>query len=422
MQEDFLHYIWQYQKFSKSNLQTVKGESIHVLSVGNLNTNSGPDFFNSRVLIGDQEWFGTVEIHLKSSDWFVHSHQNDKAYQNVILHVVWEDDVIVYDNNKNKLETLVLKNRVNENLLLNYKRLLQNRKWINCENEIHTIDTFTMDFWKQKLLLGRLKRKVVDLNVKLLGLNNDWESLLYQLLAKSFGLKVNASEFDSLSQNISFEVFKKEFSNQFKMEALLLGHGNLLNESSNDVYSVRLQKEYFYLKQKHKLQKSFVNFQFFRLRPSSFPTIRLSQFSMLYYHQKNLFSKIISVKTVKDIYDVFSISCSEYWENHYVLGKVSVRKKKVLSKSFIDLIILNTIIPLKFAYAKSIDVDNVEEILSFYKAIKPEKNSTLSEFKSLKLKILNSIDSQSLIELKTQYCNKNKCLHCEIGNKLLYNS
>jgi hypothetical protein len=143
---------------------------------------------------------------------------------------------------------------------------------------------------------------------------------------------------------------------------------------------------------------------------------------MLYYHQKNLFSKIISVKTVKDIYDVFSISSSEYWENHYVLGKVSVRKKKVLSKSFIDLIILNTIIPLKFAYAKSIDVDNVEEILSFYKAIKPEKNSTLSEFKSLKLKILNSIDSQSLIELKTQYCNKNKCLHCEIGNKLLYNS
>jgi len=422
MQEDFLHYIWQYQKVTTSRVKTVQGNKLQVISTGELNTNSGPDFYNSRIVIGDQEWVGTVEIHLKASDWFVHKHQDDSAYNNVILHVVWENDVAVFDMNENMLETLVLKNIVDEKLLLNYKSLLLKKNWINCENKIHTIDGLTLSFWKEKLLVQRLQRKTSELQKELVRLENDWEALLYQMLAKNFGLKINASEFQMLAQNISFGVFKKELSNQLSLEALLYGQSNLLEKSMQGPYYQSLQKEYLYLKQKYQLQDSLVKLQFFRLRPSSFPTIRLSQFSVLYYNQKSLFSKVMSAKTISVIYELFSGSASEYWDEHYVFGKRSVKRKKKLSKSFVDLLVLNTIIPLKFMQAKNIGQENFEELLQLYKSINPEKNSTLTKFKELELKLTSSVDSQSLIELKTEYCNKHKCLYCEIGNKLLYPS
>ena len=397
MQEEFLHYIWQYQKVTTLSLKTVQGNQLQVVSVGELNTNSGPDFYNSRIVIGNQEWVGTVEIHLKASDWYVHKHQNDSAYNSVILHVVWENDVAIFDVNQNKLETLVLKDVVDKKLLFSYKILLQKKNWINCENQIHTIDAFTLSFWKEKLLIQRLQRKANELERRLLEAENNWEALLYQMLAKNFGLKINASEFQLLAQNISFGVFKKELSNQFNLEALLYGQSNLLEESVQDSYHQSLQKEYLYLKQKYQLKNSFVNVQFFRLRPASFPTIRLSQFSMLYHNKKSLFSKVIAAKTVSDIHELFSVSASEYWDEHYAFGNRSVKIKKRLSKSFIDLLILNTIIPLKFMYAKSIGKENFEELLQLYKSINPEKNTILTNFKKLKLKLESSVDSQSLI-------------------------
>ena len=422
MQEDFLHYIWQYQKLTTSVLKTVQGNKVQVISAGELNTNSGPDFYNSRIVIANQEWVGTVEIHLKASDWFVHQHQDDRAYGNVILHVVWENDVAVFDVNQNKLETLVLKGIVDEKLLFSYKNLLLKKNWINCENQIHTIDEFTLSFWKEKLLIQRLQRRSNELENELLGLENNWESLLFMLLAKNFGLKINASEFQLLAQNISYGVFKKELSSKLSLEALLFGHSNLLEETIEDPYYKSLQKEYLYLKQKHQLQESLVKLQFFRLRPSSFPTIRLSQFSVLYYNHKSLFSKVISTKTVSDIYELFSGATTEYWDEHYTFGKKSVKSKKKLSKSFIDLLVLNTIIPLKFIHAKTIGKENFEELLKLYKSINPEKNTIIDKFKELKIKANSSADSQSLIELKTRYCDQHKCLHCEIGNKLLHPS
>ena len=289
---------------------------------------------------------------------------------------------LVFDVNQNKLETLVLKDIVDENLLLNYKSLLQNKNWINCENQIHTIDEFTLSFWKEKLLIQRLQRKANELQHELLSLENNWEVLLYQMLAKNFGLKINASEFQLLAQNISFEVFKKELSCQLNLEALLYGQSNLLEESIPDPYYQSLQKEYLYLKQKYKLKDSLVKLQFFRLRPSSFPTIRLSQFSVLYYNQKSLFSKVMSANTISVIYKLFSGSASAYWDEHYTFGKRAVKRRKKLSKSFIDLLVLNTIIPLKFMYAKSIGKENFEELLQLYRSVSPEKEQ--HSYESLK--------------------------------------
>ena len=422
MQEDFLHYIWQYQKITTTALTTTQGNKLQVISVGEHNTNSGPDFYNSRILIGTQEWAGTVEIHLKASDWYVHKHQNDVAYDNVILHVVWENDIEIFDGNQNTLETLVLKNIVDKNLLNNYKQLLQRKNWINCENQIQSIDEFTMSFWKQKLLVQRLHRMAVGFQLVLDESQNNWEALLFHLLGRNFGLKINASAFSQLTRNISFNIFKKETSSISTLEALLYGQSNLLNELEVDEYYRALRKDYQFLKQKYRLQDSMVKLQFFRMRPASFPTIRLSQFATLYSHHKNLFSKIIKAKTIDDIYELFCVSASNYWDTHYTFGKETIKRKKKISKSFIELLILNTIIPIKFMYAKSIGKDNFEELVQLYRKLKPEKNSIVSKFKDLEAVVESSVDTQSLIELKTQYCNQHKCLHCEIGNKLLYPS
>lgn len=419
MKEEFLHYIWQFQKFNKTSLKTTKGKSVQIVSVGVLNVNSGPDFYNSRIVIENQEWYGTVEIHLKSSDWYLHNHQDDPAYNNVILHVVWDNDGEVLNSNKNVLEVLELKELVSESLISTYKGLVLSKKFINCENRLHTINDFTLSFWKQKLLFNRLNRKVKVLNSSLERLNYNWEALLYELLLKNFGLKINSSDFELLSKVVPFHLFRKEISSQQKMEALLFGQGNLLRKTSLDDYHQNLLLQYSYLKQKYRLQESYVNLQFFRLRPSSFPTIRLSQFSMLYNTHKNLFSQIISIKTLSGFYSLFSVSTSNYWETHFVLGKSSMKKQKLISKSFVDLIILNTIIPLKYAHAKSRGDNNIEDLLKLYTLVKPESNSIISKFKTLKIKASNSLDSQSLIELKTEFCDKNKCLNCDIGNKLL---
>lgn len=422
MQEDFLHYIWQYQKLKTTALNSVQGNCLQVISPGVHNLNSGPDFYNSRIVIGNQEWVGTIEIHLKASDWYVHEHQNDATYDNVVLHVVWENDIAVFDASQNAIETLVLKNVVDENLLHNYQQLLQRKNWINCETQIHNVGEFTRSFWKQKLLVQRLHRKTRDFQLQLDDLQNNWEALLFHLLANNFGLKINAFAFFQLSKNISFNVFKKEISNVSSLEALLFGQSNLLGKLLDDEYAVGLQKEYQYLKHKYQLKDSLVKLQFFRLRPASFPTIRLSQFAVLYYHQKNLFSKIIEVKTIEGIHELFSVSASSYWDVHYTFGKETSKRKKRVSKSFIELLALNTIIPIKFMYANSVGKDNFEELLQLYRGLKPEKNNIVNRFKDLKVVVVNSADTQSLIELKTQYCNQHKCLRCEIGNKLLYPS
>ncbi len=422
MQEDFLHYIWQYQKLLSNTLTTVAGENIQVLNVGEYNTNSGPDFYNSKVCIGTQVWVGTVELHLKSSDWFLHQHQNDAAYDNVVLHVVWEDDVAVYDRYNNQLQTLVLKNYVDEKLLLSYKKLLQKKNWINCENRIDSIDEFTMSFWKEKLLVKRLERKSLVLQSRLIELENDWEALLFLVLAENFGLKLNSDQFLQMAKNVTFKIFKKEFPYLINLEALLFGQSNLLNDHVDDVYYKSLEKEFKYLKQKYQLKESLVSLQFFRMRPAGFPTLRLSQLAVLYHQHQNFFSKVIEAPSINELRKLFMVSASEYWDTHYTFGKNSVKRKKFLSKPFVDLLIINAIIPLRFMYAKKNGIDNFEELLSFYNSVKPEQNVIVKRFQELAVKTRSAADTQALIELKTRFCDKHKCLQCEIGNKLLYPS
>jgi hypothetical protein len=422
MQEDFLHYIWQYQKFSRNALSVVSGLKLEVMAVGEYNTNSGPDFYNSKLCINGQVWVGTVELHLKSSDWFVHKHQDDSAYNNVILHVVWEDDVAVFDKHNNQLQTLVLKDYVDKTLLSKYRQLLQKKTWINCENQIHQINELTMTFWKEKLLVKRLERKLLIFQKRLTELKNDWEAVLFLTLAENFGLKLNSDQFLQLANNLSFSKFKKETSSLISIEALLFGEANLLNNDIEDAYYQKLKAEFSYLKQKHQLNDSLVSLQFFRMRPAGFPTLRLSQFAVLYNTHQNLFSKVIEEQSITELRTIFEVSASDYWDTHYTFGKVSTKRKKSISKGFVDLLILNVIIPLKFMYARSQGVDNFESLFKLYNSLQPEQNTVIKKFEQLKISVKSAADSQALIEMKTRFCDKQKCLHCEIGNKLLYQS
>ncbi|TBN05682.1 DUF2851 family protein [Hyunsoonleella flava] len=421
MQEDFLHYIWKHRKFSTVNLKTSDGEAINIISNGQHNINSGPDFFNAQLRIGEQLWAGNVEIHIKSSDWFLHNHEQDKAYDNVILHVVWEHDAEVFRTDNSVIPTLVLKDIVSSSALQNYKQLLGSRGyWINCENNFADVDDFTTTNWLERLYFERLERKSLEV-VKLLETSkNNWEAVLFKMLAKSFGLKVNGDAFLSIANSFDFSILRKSQAKALSIEALLFGQASLLEKDVEDIYFKNLQQEYQFLKQKFGLENtSVVSPSFFRLRPNNFPTIRLSQLANVYATHQNLFSKVIEAKSPQDIKDIFNVGTSEFWETHYTFTKASKVSKKIISKSFIDLLLINTLIPLKFSYLKYQGKSNEEAILDLILQIPSEKNSIVDKFNSIKKVSKNALQSQALIQLKTEYCDKNQCLKCAIGNKLL---
>lgn len=421
MQEDFLHYIWKHKKLEISNLKTQNNEQVSILKTGEHNHNTGPDFFNAQLKIGNQLWAGNVEIHVKSSDWYLHNHETDSNYDNVILHVVWEHDTAIFRQNNTEIPTVELKNYVSNQALNNYLKLFNNsQKWINCENDFVSISSFTMSNWLERLYFERLERKAKDINVILEQSKNNWEAVLFKLLAKNFGLKVNGDSFFSLANNLDFSIVRKQQSKQVGLEALFFGQTQLLSEDCQDPYFLELKKEYTFLKQKFNLNEiGVLPLQFFRLRPPNFPTIRLSQLATLYTTHNNVFSKIIETNNIIDFYTIFKIEASQFWQTHYTFNKESKKSKKQLTKSFIDLLLINTVIPIKFSYAKLQGKNIDQDIVLLLEQIAPEKNSIVSKFNSLKNVADSALQSQALIQLKNEYCNKNKCLQCAIGNQLI---
>lgn len=421
MQEDFIHYVWKHKKFQAHNLNTASGERISVVSVGQHNFNSGPDFFNAQLKIGGQLWAGNVEIHIKSSDWFLHSHEQDPAYDNVILHVVWEHDTEVFRKDNTPMATLQLKNFVEKDVFRNYEKLFpKENRWLNCENDFASVDDFILNHWKERLFFERLERKMDDIEALLKASKNDWEAVLFAMLSKNFGLKVNGEAFLSMAQSIDFTIIRKTQSNLLALEALFFGQAGLLDVDAEGAYFNNLKKEYSFLKQKFKLKnQSVLPVQFFRLRPPNFPTIRLSQLANLYHGHQNLFSKVMEAERMEDFYKLFSVTVSEFWKNHFTFQKTSKTSEKKLTKSFIDLLVINTILPLKFSYSKHKGETNSEAIVAIASSIGSEKNSIVEAFNMLKPISKSALDSQALIQLKTQYCDKNKCLQCAVGNQLL---
>lgn len=401
-------------------LKTVQGDDIAIVNSGQYLQLAGPDFFNAQVMIGGQKWAGNVEIHIKSSDWYIHNHERDDAYDSVILHVVWEHDAEVFRQDNSEIPVLELKHYTDKSLLENYNALASAKSWIYCERELETINSFVVDNWKERLFFERLQRKALPISTLAKETNQDWEAVLFCFMAKNFGLNTNGEIFSKIASSIPFNIIRKESFEAENLEALLFGRAGLLNDEFEDAYAKDLQSRYDYIKHKHQLEEAYVDeVQFFKHRPDNFPTIRLSQLAQLYHQHQNLFSKIIAAVTIADIYALFKVQVPTYWQSHYRFDKESPAKRKSLTQSFIDLVIINTIIPFRFAYAQSLGKDNSEELVTLMQEVAPESNSIIDKFRQYKMPVASAYDTQSLLQLRNEYCAHKRCMQCALGIELL---
>ncbi|WP_093025635.1 DUF2851 family protein [Pustulibacterium marinum] len=421
MKEDFLHFLWRFKKLSLNNLKTSLGESVEIQKFGSYNTLAGPDFFNASLVIAGQHWVGNVEMHLKSSDWFAHGHEKDPNYNNVILHVVWEDDVEIFNANNQPVPTLLLKDYVSHDLLNSYQKFIYHSySFINCENEITSVDDFILSNWKERLFIERLEQKSILIKELLSKSKNNWEAVLFQLLMKNFGGNINGESFLSIAQSFEFATFQKSTQSLKQLESLLFGQALLLTSEIPSSYEKSLQDEYKFLKSKFQLSNlGVLSPQFFKLRPPNFPTIRLSQLANLYASHSQIFSLLMTTTNRSDLQHVLKVSTSEFWNTHYTFSKESKRVKKTVSDAFINLIIINTIIPLQFCYQQSKGKLDTEILLKLAEEIPSEKNTVINNFSKLKIASNSAKDSQSLLQLYKQYCSKTRCLHCAVGTKLM---
>jgi len=421
MKEEFLNYIWENKLFDKTNFKTSDNETIEVIHQGFRNSDAGPDFFNAKIKIDEQIWVGNVEIHINSSDWERHNHQNDKSYNNVILHITHKIDKICSRQNGEKLTAAIL--NFDNKYFENYTNLISSKKWIACEDKIKTIDNFIIQNWLNRLFVSRLEKKS-DIILSLLEQNqNSWEETFYQHLAKNFGLSSNVLPFEMLTKSLPLKYLAKQKDNLLQIEAMLFGQAGMLEDEMEDEYYNKLKKEYKFLSAKYDLKPLEKHvWKFLRLRPANFPTIRIAQFAMLIYKSNKLFSKIIETNDIENIKDLFRVSTSEYWQTHYNFGTVSEFKPKHIGETTIENIIINTVVQFVFVYGKAKDNNNlINKSIEFAEKIKPEINSITKSWKETGINSKSAFESQALIHLKNEYCNYQRCTQCQIGNKLIKN-
>jgi hypothetical protein len=420
MNEDFIHYLWKFKKLSGMPLHTTAGELVVIKNLGMHNHHAGPDFFNAQVHIGKQLWAGNVEMHLKSSDWYAHGHDDDPAYDNVILHVVWTHDAEISRRDEVHIPVLEVSNYIAKELIAGYQQLfaVKNNQFINCDNQLASVDGFRTMQWFEKLFIERLEQRALRIQVLLLQQQNNWEAVFFQLLCRSFGTKVNADAFENLSRSIEQQSLRKLAKDAFQLEATLLGQAGLLEESRQDLYYGQLVQEYAFVRAKYNLQPATIPMKFFRLRPTNYATVRLSQLAMLYHRNPQLFGEVLLAKTKEEICKLFDVQASRYWDNHHVFDKQTESRPKILTPDFIDLLIINCIVPLRFVHAQAMGKDLIEELLELMQSVSAEKNSIISGFKKM-IPIKNALTSQAVLQLKPHYCDVNRCLHCDIGISLL---
>ena len=416
MNERLLQYIWQFQYFNLNELFTENAEPVTILNAGRYNTNQGPDFLDAKIKIGNTTWAGNIELHIQSSHWQSHRHSSDANYKNIILHVVWQDDV--------KLDlpfpVLELQSKVSKLLLKKYNELMQSAAFIPCENNLRHTDDFTWSNWKQRVLVERLQEKSQVVQGYLAENNNHWEETFWWLLAKNFGIKVNSEAFEKIARSLPLAILAKHKNQIHQIESLLFGQAVLLTGNFKDDYGQLLQKEYVFLQKKYKLVPIKIPLHYLRMRPSNFPTVRLAQLSMLVHNSVHLFSKITATEKLGDVKKMLDVIANDYWHYHYLLDEESVFKEKKLGTQMVENILINTIIPILFVYGQYLNENKYKDrALRWLEEIAAEKNNITKGFAAIGIKIKSAFDSQALIQLKNNYCDQKRCLECAIGNKIL---
>jgi hypothetical protein len=422
--EEFLHFIWENRLFFSGNLRTVDGETLDIMNTGRRNTDSGPDFFNAKIKIGDTLWAGNIEIHKKASDWEKHHHAGDKAYENVILHVVEQADMHITRENGSEIATLELS--WPEQYTRNYQKLLDARTWIACQDQFHRVDPVLLQLGFNRLMIERLEDKTEEVNLRLEQNKNNWNETFYQVLAQMFGFKVNAAPFEMLAKSIPMYILAKHKNSPAQLEALLFGASGMLHEALfGDDYFLELRKEFDFLQKKYNLKPVEPHlWKFMRLRPGNFPTIRISQLAALIHRSKGLFSKILETEKAEELKALFRVKASDYWTTHYRFNKLSPRQQtKILGEDSIDTLIINVVVPFLFVYGEKQNQHHLKNrALEFLEQLPPESNSIIEKWRNLGVSARSAFETQALLQLKNRHCSPKKCLSCPIGNRLVKGS
>ena len=417
--EELLHYVWKHKIFPLNELTTTTGQRLEIIDTGLSNRDAGPDFFNAKIKLDGVVWVGNIEIHTHSSDWFKHGHHQNPVYDNVILHVATYIDAEVYRSNGDSIPQWQL--ACPEHIRENFKELSSTDKYPPCCRIIPSLPKLTIHSWMSALQMERFEQKNAHLIERLRFCNNHWEDAFFITLARNFGFSINADAFEEWAKHIPLRAIDKHRDNLFQVEAFFFGQAGILDDIDGDEYYLRLKREYEYLAHKFELSPMDVTrWRFLRLRPNNFPHVRIAQLANLYHRSYGLLSQLMEKETLKEVRDLLRGGTSEYWLSHYTFGGYSPAYPKTLSDSSLNLIIINTVVPFLYAYGIHRGKENLcSRATAFLEGLKPENNYIIRMWSECGLKVSHAGDSQALIQLKKEYCDKKKCLYCRIGYEYL---
>lgn len=415
MREEFLYYLWENRLLDK-NLVTVDGDEVTILSTGVRNHNAGPDFLDAKIRISNTLWVGHVEMHVNASDWFKHGHQNDDAYKNVILHVVY-----LNDSERLAIPTVEVSGHFDESIYSRYNAFMKSRQWVACGKLISNIQTFTWLSWLERVVVERLEEEVADVQKRLVANDYDWEETIYQRVMRYFGLKVNNDAFEWLSRLLPLRILRKHIDNPILIEAMFFGCAGFLEREFTEPYPLLLQREFKVMKSKFDLITMPESYwKFLRLRPPNFPTIRLAQMASAVGLFDKILSKMLSSNDIGEIYNFFDVEINDYWETHYLFEKPSRRQKKSIGSASVDILIINAIIPVLFCYGMIHDNQGLKDrSVGFLEKIKPEDNLVVRNFTEMGVSVCNAQQSQALLHLYNNYCRRRRCLECRVFTAII---
>lgn len=422
MNERLLQFIWQFQYYNPGALCTTEGETLLIEKPGTWNHHQGPDFSEAIIRIGSTRWVGNIELHLRSSDWEKHRHSSDHHYSNIILHVVWQDDQPLYGNNGVLVPTLELQYRIPRLLLERYQQMMQTVTTVPCQAFLPGLQDLAWQAWKERLAAERLTRRSTQLLQWLDQAGYHWEEVCWRTLASGFGVKVNSILFEQVAVTLPVNLMARHRAQIHQLEALLLGQANLLNSRFSDSYAILLQREYRFLKKKYQLQPVSKQPAFLRMRPAAFPTLRLAQLAMLLHKTPAIFSTLKEATGIEKILDVFMVTANDYWHYHYRFDEETTFRPKHLGRQMAENIMVNTVIPLLFAYGLYTKEDAYrEKAIDWLQQLTAEQNRITRGWQHSGITNISALDSQALIELTNHYCINRRCLECAVGNRILRN-
>lgn len=421
MTEALLHTIWKYKLLAQSQFIGTKNESIEIISIGEHNQDSGPDFFNSRLKVDGVLLAGNVEIHIKTSDWLKHHHQKDRVYDNLVLHVVYDHDIDLEQNEKYNVSVLELKNLIKPSLLEQYNAFVSSKQSIACGKSITKVSDIVWKSWLDRLAITRIETKTEYIEHLFSHCNNSYEDTLYVLLCRNFGFKINNEAFELLGKSLPYSTLKKYSDNPLQVESLLFGIAGFLDDQFDDAYPKLLQNEFEFLKHKHQLiPVKRELWKFSKTRPANFPTIRLSQLASFICKQESLFHLLESMPALNDLKAFFNLEVQEYWQTHFKFDAIAEKSDKTLGEVAFNSIVINTIVPFLFFLGKYTSKDSfTDHALDLLSQMPAEVNTKTKGFSELGVKTENALESQAQIHLYDSFCSKKACIHCNVAEFLL---